>query len=116
MKTLVKIVIALVVVTAAFNAGRAALNNYQFEDAVREGILFDPRSSNAEIHAMVARLANEYDVPLAPEDIEIRDVSSEVQINMTYTRKVVLLPGIYTRDWTFTPSASSRILTGGRRP
>jgi hypothetical protein len=34
---------------------------------------------------------------------------------MTYTRQVVLLPGIYTRDWTFTPSASTRILTGSRR-
>jgi hypothetical protein len=115
MKTLVKIVIGLVLVTGAFNASRAAMNNYQFEDAVREGILFDPRSSDAEILAMVAKLANEYDVPLAPEDIEIRDVSSEVRINMTYTRQVVLLPGIYTRDWTFTPSASTRILTGSRR-
>ena len=115
MKTLVKIVIALVLVTSAFNASRAALNNYQFEDSVREAILFDPRASNAEIYAMVAKLANQYDVPLAPEDIEIRDVGQEVQINMSYTTSVVLVPSIFKRDWTFTPSASSRILTGGRR-
>jgi len=115
MKTLVKIVIALVIVTTAFNASRAALNNYQFEDAVREGILFDPRSSDAEILAMIAKLANSYDVPLAPEDIEIRDVGQEVQVQMTYTKKVVLIPSIYARDWTFTPSASTRILTGSRR-
>lgn len=115
MKTLVKIVIALVLVTASFNASRAALNNYQFEDAVREGILFDPRASNGEIYAMIAKLANEYDVPLAPEDIDVRDVGQEVQIKMSYTTNVVLVPGIYKRDWTFTPSASTRILTGSRR-
>ena len=48
MKTIIKIVVALVLLTAMFNAGRAAFNNYQFEDAVHEGLLFDPRATDAE--------------------------------------------------------------------
>lgn len=115
MKTLVKIVISLVVVTACFNAGRAALNNYQFEDAVRQGVLFDPRAGNAEIVAMITKLANAYDLEIAADDIEIRDVGQEVQVTVTYTKNVKLIPGVYARDWTFTPTASTRILTGSRR-
>ncbi len=115
MKTIIKIVIALVVVTACFNASRAALNNYQFEDAVHEGLLFDGRASDAEIVAMIGKLAAAYGIELAADDIHIRQVGQDVQVNMRYTQKVVLVPSVYARDWTFTPSTSTKILTGTRR-
>ena len=115
MKTIIKILIALVILTACFNAGRAALNNYQFEDAVHEGLVFDVRASDAQIVDMITKLAGPYDIPIAVEDIHIRQVGPEVQVNMSYTQKVVLVPGIFERNWTFTPSTSMRILTGSRR-
>jgi hypothetical protein len=115
MKTIIKIVVAIAVVTVCFNASRAALNNYQFEDAVHEGLIFDVRASDKEIVDMITKLAGPYDIPISDEDIEIRQVGQEVRVNMKYTRKVVLLPGVFERDWTFNPSASTRILTGGRR-
>lgn len=115
MSTIIKIVVALLVVTASFNAGRAAVTNYQFEDAVHEGLLFDVRASDAEIVDMIMKLARPYDIPLKPDDIHIRQVGQEVQVEMSYTRSVNFLPGIYKRDWTFTPSSSTRILTGVRR-
>lgn len=116
MKTIFKIVVALVVVTACFNASRAALNNYQFEDAVHEGLIFDGRASDAEIVKMITKLAAAYDIPIAPEDIHIRQVGQDVQVEMSYTRNVVLVPSVFARDWTFTPSTSTKILTGSRRP
>ena len=115
MKTIIKIVVGLVVLTGCFNAGRAALNNYQFADAVHEGLLFDGRANDEEIVDMIVKLAGPYDIPIAPEDIAIRQVGQEVRVNMTYTTNVMLVPGVFERDWTFTPSASTRILTGNRR-
>jgi hypothetical protein len=115
MKTIIKLIVAIVVITACFNASRAALADYQFEDAVHEGLLFDVRASDGEIVNMITKLANGYDVPIRPEDIHIRQVGTEVQVEMIYTRKVVLVPGIFERDWTFRPSSSTRILTGVRR-
>jgi hypothetical protein len=115
MKTIIKILVALVVVTACFNASRAALNNYQFEDAVHEGLIFDGRASNEEIVDMIGKLASAYDVPLSPDDIAIRQVGQDVQVEMSYTRNVVLVPGVFARDWTFKPSTSTKILTGVRR-
>ena len=115
MKTIIKIAIAVLIITVCFNAGRAILGNSQFEDAVHEGLLLDPRQSDAEVVAMVMKIADEYDVPIDPKDIECKQIGSDAIVEMSYTEPVVLVPGLYTRDWTFTPKASARILTGNRR-
>jgi hypothetical protein len=115
MKTIIKIVAALVILTACFNASRAALNNYEFEDAVHQGLIFDSRANDDEIVEMIEKLAVEYDVPLAKEDIEVRQAGQDVLVEMSYTTNVVLVPGIFQRDWTFTPSTSTRLMPGGRR-
>lgn len=115
MKTIIKILAAAFVLTACFNAGRAALNDYQFQDAVHEGLVFDGLASDAEIVTMIQKLAAAYDIPLAEEDIQVRQVGQDVHVDMRYTRNVVLVPGVFARDWTFTPSTSNRILIGQRR-
>lgn len=115
MKTIIKIVIGVVVITACFNASRASLNNYQFQDAVHEGLIFDGRASDEEIVDMIGKLASAFDIPLDADNIHIRQVGQEVQVDMSYTRNVVLVPGFFERPWTFTPSTSTRILTGSRR-
>ena len=118
MKTLIKIVLALLILTAMFNAGRAAFNNYSFEDAVHEGLLFDPNSSDAEITEMIMKLAREYDIPLENGGIKIQSKGQDLVVDMSYTQNVVLIPGVFERDWTFEPSTSTRLLgrgKGGRR-
>jgi hypothetical protein len=110
MKTLIKIVIALLLLTAMFNAARAAFNDYQFSDAVHQGMLFDPRASDQELTDMVVKLAAEYEVPLEASNIAIREQGMDLIIDMTYTDNVVLVPGILARDWTFSPSVSTRLL------
>jgi hypothetical protein len=115
MKTIIKLVIALALVTACFNAARYSLNNYQFQDAVHEGLVFDSRASDAQIVEMVMRLANDYGVPLDPANITIRTVGMDLHVDMKYTTNVVFVPGVFARDWTFTPSTSSRMLVGGTR-
>jgi len=115
MKTIIKIVIAILVITVCFNAARAILGNSQFEDAVHELLLFDPRASDEEIVEKIVKTADQYDVPLDPKEITIKQVGQDVVVDMSYTYNVVLVPGVYARDWTFTPHASARILTGSRR-
>lgn len=115
MKSLIKMAVGVALLVACFNAGNAALNNYRFEDAVHEGLLYDVKASDAEITDMVMKLADQYDVPLDRRDIRIQDVNQDVRIDISYTKDVVLLPGVYSRPWTFQPSTSARILTGQRR-
>ena len=115
MKTIIKIVVSLFLLTAMFNAGRSAFNNYAFEDAVHEGLLFEPNASDEKIVDMVMKLARDYDVPLDPNDIQIHSKGSDLLVNMAYTDTVVLVPGILQRDWTFEPSTSTRLLGKGNR-
>ena len=115
MKTIIKIVLAILFITACFNAGRAVLGNYQFEDAVHETLLFDPHASDKEIVAFVTKTADQYGVPLDPQDIDIRQVGQDVIVDMRYTENIAFIPGVYAHDWTFTPHASARILIGNRR-
>jgi hypothetical protein len=115
MGTIIKLVIGLLVITGAFSAGRTFLNNYQFEDAVQQGMLFDPRADDAEVKAMVMKLANDYEIPLTVEGIGIRTQGQSVVVTLTYTDTVVVIPGIYSTTWDFAPSISTRILTGSRR-
>ena len=112
MKTIIKIVIALALLAACFNAGMASFNNYQFEDAVHEGLLFNPRASEPEIVKMVLKAANEYNIPMDAENITVQTVAQDVHVDMKYTTNVVLVPGVYATDWTFTPKTSTRVLLG----
>ena len=115
MKTIIKIVVSLFVLVSMFNAGRAAFNNYAFEDAVHEGLLFDPNATDTEIVDMVMKLSREYDVPMEPSDVKINSRGSDLVVNMSYTTTVALVPGILEREWTFTPSTSTRLLGKGGR-
>ena len=115
MKTIIKIVIALVIVLGCFNVGRALMNEYQFEDSVHDALLFDPRMTDAEITAMVLERASQFSVPLEAGDIQIREVGPDVHVDMSYTTTVVVIPGVLEKDWTFTPSTSTRMLVGNRR-
>ena len=110
MKTIIKIVVALMLLTAAFNASRAALFSYQFQDAVHDQLVFNPRATDEQIVEEILKIANQMGVPIEEENIEIRPVGLDLNVDMSYTTNVVLVPGVYSRDWTFTPSTSTRML------
>ena len=52
--------------TAMFNAGRAAFNNYSFEDAVHEGCCSIRTPATEKIVDMVMKLAREYEFRSMP--------------------------------------------------
>jgi hypothetical protein len=110
MKTIIKIVIALLLITAMFNGARAALNDYQFSDAVHQAMLFDPRATDQELVQTVLKLAAEYQIPMEASNVTVREAGSDLIVDMTYTYNIVFIPGIVARDWTFNPSVSTRML------
>jgi hypothetical protein len=112
MKTIIKIAITLAILTACFQAGRYYFNNFQFEDAAQQRLLFETRASDAEIVNIVVKLANEYQLPLQADNVAVRMIGQDRVVEMEYTEKVPLLPGIFEYPWTFTPRTSTRMLSG----
>ena len=115
MKALIKIIIGAAILVACVNATRAAFADDQFTDAVHEALLFDSRLSDEEVVDLLMKLATQYEIPLAEEDVKVRWVGPELNVDMTYTTNVVLLPGVFARDWTFSPTTSVRRLAGTGR-
>ncbi len=115
MKTIIKLVLVLALLTAAFQGSRALVSNYQFEDAVEQALLFAPNSSDAEITQQVVNLADEYGLPVEATDVTVSQRASDRIVEITYTTPVEFLPGIITQPITFNPRASVRLLTPPRR-
>jgi hypothetical protein len=115
MTTIIKLVLALALITAAFQGARTMMNNYQFEDAVEQALLFAPNASDAEVVQHIVGLAGDYDLPIAAEDIEVSQHGADRVVNITYTTEVAFIPGIITQPITFKPTASVRLLTQRKR-
>jgi hypothetical protein len=115
MKTVIKIAIAALIIFACFNVASALMQEYRFEDKVHDALLFDARMTDQEIVKMVMELAAEFDIPITPSDIEIKNVGQDIRVEMSYTTDVQIIPGVISYPWTFSPSASTRILVGKRR-
>ncbi len=115
MTTIIKLVLALALLTAAFQGARAMMSNYQFEDAVEQALLFAPNASDAEVTQQVMTLAADYGLPVAAEDITVNQRGADRIVDVSYTTDVPFIPGIITQPLTFHPSASVRLLTQPRR-
>ena len=115
MTTIIKLVLAFALLTAAFQGARATMSNYQFEDAVGQVLLFTPNASDAEVTEKVLSLAEEYGLPVLAEDVTISQRAADRMVDISYTVEVAFLPGLITQPITFTPHASVRLLTPQRR-
>jgi hypothetical protein len=111
MTTIIKLVVALVFVYAVAQSGMAAYKYYSFEDSVRE-VLLTPQATDADIAARIMDLAEDQDIPLDASKIQVSRTQNEVKANLSYEEDISLVPGIYTKTWTFTPTASARLLAG----
>lgn len=114
MKTLFKIGITLVILTGCFQAARYYFNNFQFEDAVQQRLLFETRASDTEVVGIVLKLANDYALPLREDDVSVKMVGQDRIVDMEYTETVPLIPGVFDYPWKFTPRSSTRMLNAGR--
>jgi hypothetical protein len=114
MKSIIKIALGFVLVTAAFQGARAALKHYTFVDALQESMLFGSSRNEAQITEKVIELAAEYEIPLDPDLLSVTRDPFLITIEAPYTDTVNLLPGFYARKWDFDASVSVRLLEDTR--
>jgi hypothetical protein len=115
MKALFKLLVTLAILTACFQAARYYFNNFQFEDAAQQRLLFETRASDDEIVNIVLKIANEYQLPLKEENVSVRMVGQDRIVEMEYTENVPLLPGFFDYPRRFTPKTSTRLLNAAPR-
>jgi hypothetical protein len=129
-KTLIKILIALVVIHAAFRVGTAFWNYYRYEDALLQLAQFADRTTEKQLCDQAMSAAAEYGVPIDASNLNVRKgknpayncdsgpsagpvdgsaiASSELSIQGAYTERLQVFPG-YFYPWEFKPSVSARL-------
>ncbi len=100
MKTIIKLVIAALVVHATWRAATVYLRYYEFKDQVHEAAQFSDRKPESELHARVLSLAKQHEIPLAPEALNVRRQENHMLVDATYTEQIELLPR-YFYPWEF---------------
>jgi hypothetical protein len=101
MKTLFKLVIAILLLNAAVRGGLATWQYYQFKDAAQQVVLFGQRSDPEEIQANIIARANALDVPVRPDDIKVSRDATRTVAEGYYIQPVQFFPN-YTYPVKFT--------------
>ena len=114
MKTIIRLVVIGLIVHALYQFLPVYLHYQQFKDDVKQTALFARDASELEIAEQVMAHARQRKVPLSPENIQVRRVSSQLFIDASYVERVKVVPG-YVYDWQVKIATSTYPLQGGRR-
>jgi hypothetical protein len=100
-RTLVKLLVAALVVHACWRCTGVAVRYYRFKDAVHEMVLFSSAKSDVALEARVLELAEQSDVPIKRDSVRVHHVQNHIVVNAAYTDQVELLPTkFYPFDFT----------------
>ena len=92
MKTLFKLVIAILVLNAAVRGGLAMWQYYQFKDAAQQAVLFGQRSDPEDIQANIVARATELSVPVRPDDVKVSRDGTHTVAQGFYIQPVDFFP------------------------
>jgi len=99
-KRVISLVVFLLVVNACVRWGTVYFHDQQFKDATRELALFagQTRKTDEVLKLEIMKLAEEHDIPLDPDFVEIRRNSTQglgekVTIKFAYAVMISLIPG-----------------------
>lgn len=99
-RKLVKLAIFLLLANAVYRIAPVAYHNFQFKDALQNLALFSQKVSDAELIDRVMALADEHNVPLDRDYIQIRRSTGQLIIDVSYVESINVVPG-YTYDHQF---------------
>jgi hypothetical protein len=106
LKTIIKILISLAILNAAAQWGMASWRHYEFEDSARNLVLFGSGTDTTQLHAQILELAEQYELDVLPEDIEVQRNGARTWAEVAYEQPVELFPNYeYPLDFSFSVEA-----------
>jgi len=106
MKTVIKLLIAAVLLHGAFRVGAAYWALYQYEDALQQIAQFAGNRPAKEVHEQALKKASEMALPISSESIQVRKSDREIFIDAAYVQPVQLFPTYYY-PWEFKASVKA---------
>ena len=102
MKTVIKLLVAALIVNATARLGLSAWTQYQFRDSVQELVLFGSSETPAELKKEIIEEAADQGVPVADDDVLVDREGMLTTAQATYVDEIELFPRyVYPMTWTF---------------
>jgi hypothetical protein len=105
-RKLVKLAIFLLIANAVYRITPPTVHYYKFKDAVQELALFSQKTPDAELIDRVMALADENQVPLDRDYVQVRRSNGQLRIDASYIESMDVLPG-YRYDHQFDVEAKA---------
>jgi len=106
MKTVIKLLVAAVVIHGAFRIGAAYWTLFQYEDALQQIAQFAGNRQPPEVRDQAAKKAAEMGVPITADGLMVRRSDREIFIEAAYTDQVQIFPTYYY-PWEFKTSVKA---------
>jgi hypothetical protein len=102
MKTVIKLLVAALIVNATARLGLSAWTQYQFRDSVQELVLFGSSETPADLKKEIIEEAADQGVPVADDDVLVDREGMLTTAQATYVDEIELFPRyVYPMTWTF---------------
>jgi hypothetical protein len=92
MKTIIKLLLAALVLHATWRAGTVYLRYYEFKDDVTQVAQFGTRQTDSELRNGVVLAAKRHEIALDPGTVTVRRENHHIIIDAAYTEQVELAP------------------------
>lgn len=92
MKTLIKLLIAAVILHAVYRAGVSAVAYYELKDAAQQLLIFGSDATPDQIHASILAKAEELALPLEPDNVIVLRDGPRTWAEATYVDPIELFP------------------------
>lgn len=117
MGRLLRLAVVICIAWAAWHAGFAAWQQFEFADDVSQIAQFGPDRDEEAVRAAVMDAAAKLDLPVTERGVRVRRQAqpAHLYIDVSYTAQIEIFPR-YKYPWTFTTSAHGWFVPGGRIP
>ena len=94
MRTVIKLLIAALVLNGTYRLGVVYWEHYEFEDAVQKAIQFSQNATPEELTSAIVELADEREIPLDPGGLTVTRKQRQVIVDAAYERTVEIAPRV----------------------
>jgi len=102
MKTLIKLLAAIIVIHAVARAGMVAMDYYTFKDTTRQLLTFGDRLPPSELRQQVLSVAWDKGLPLVADNVTVQRQGTRTVASANYTAELEYFPNsFYPVDLSF---------------
>lgn len=102
MKTLLKLIVAGVVVFGAYRAGMAEYRFSQLKDSTHSLLVLGTETPIEDLRQQILKRAGDLSLPVPPENVEVTREGVRTTARVSYHQEVEIFPGFtYPRDFSF---------------